>query len=198
MVSLQNAKIVGGLGALLSLIGTFIPGSFGVLTLIGFIMIVIAVKIIADETKENKIFNNFLYFFIIAIIAVVAAGVIGLITLQSVGGLEYFMDLQNLAMSNPTDPMVIWDYIQPVIAGVLAALVVAWIMIIVAVFFLRKSFNMIADVTKVKWFGTAGLLYLIGAFTMIILIGFIIIIIANVVEIVAFFSLPDKIPAKAE
>ena len=126
------------MGALLTLIGPFIPGSFGILTLI----------------------------------AIVAAGGIGLISFQLVGGLEYFMDLQELAMSNPTDPMILWDYIQPVIAGFLAALVVAWIIIVISVFFLRKSYNMIVDVTKVKWFGTTGLLFLIGAFTMIILIGF--------------------------
>ena len=198
MGSLQNAKIFGGMGALLTLIGPFIPGSFGILTLIGFIMTFVAVKIIADEAKENKIINNFLYFFILTIIAIVAAGGIGLISFQSVGGLEYFIDLQELATSNPTDPMILWDYIQPVIAGFLAALIVAWVIIIISVFFLRKSYNMIADITKVKWFGTAGLLFLIGAFTMIILIGFLIILIAVILEIVAFFSLPDNIPAKVE
>jgi len=198
MGSLQNAKIFGGIGALLMLIGPFIPSSFGILALIGFILTFIAVKMIADEFKEKAIFSNFLFFFILTIVAIVAAGIIGLVTFQSVGGLEYFMDLQNLAMSNPSDPMVIWNYIQPMITGVIAALVVGWIILVIAVFFLRKSFNMMADVTKVKWFGTSALLFLIGAFTMVIIVGFFIILIAVILEIVAFFSLPDQVPAKVE
>jgi len=198
MGSLKNAKIFGGIGALLMLIGPFIPSSFGILALIGFILTFIAVKMIADEFKEKAIFSNFLFFFILTILAIVAAGIIGLVTFQSVGGLEYFMDLQNLAMSNPSDPMVIWRYIQPMITGVIAALVVGWIILVIAVFFLRKSFNMMAEVTKVKWFGTSALLFLIGAFTMVIIVGFFIILIAVILEIVAFFSLPDQVPAKVE
>lgn len=198
MGSLKNAKIFGGIGALLMLIGPFIPSSFGILALIGFILTFIAVKMIADEFKEKAIFSNFLFFFILTILAIVAAGIIGLVTFQSVGGLEYFMDLQNLAMSNPSDPMVIWRYIQPMITGVIAALVVGWILLVIAVFFLRKSFNMMAEVTKVKWFGTSALLFLIGAFTMVIIVGFFIILIAVILEIVAFFSLPDQVPAKVE
>lgn len=198
MGSLQNAKIFGGIGALLMLIGPFIPSSFGILGLIGFILTFIAVKMIADEFKEKEIFSNFLFFFILTILAIVAAGIIGLVTFQSVGGLEYFMDLQDLVMSNPSDPMIVWEYIQPMITGVIAALVVGWIILVIAVFFLRKSFNMMADVTKVKWFGTSALLFLIGAFTMVIIVGFFIILIAVILEIVAFFSLPDQVPAKVE
>jgi uncharacterized membrane protein len=196
MGSLSNAKIFGGIGALLMLIGV-IPQTFGILGLIGFIMVFIAVKIIADQSKEKDIFNNYLYSFILVIIAVVVAGAILLMTFTSVGGIQFFMDLQNLAMSNPADPMVIFDAIAPVLTGAIAALVIGWIILIVAVIYLRKSFNKIAEVTNVKWFATTGLLYLIGAFTLIIVIGALILLIAVILEIVAFFSLPDQLPAKA-
>jgi uncharacterized membrane protein len=196
MGSLSNAKILGGIGSLLSLIGVFIPSTFGILSLIGFILVFIAVKMIADATKESGIFNNFLFSFILCIIAIVAALFIGFITLSSVGGLQFFMDLQNLAMSNPTDPMVIWNAFQPVITGILTALFVAWIIIVLSIIFLRKSFNRIAEVTNVKWFGTAALLFLIGAVSLIIIIGILILIIAMIIEIVAFFSLPDELPGK--
>jgi uncharacterized membrane protein len=198
MGSLKNAKLLGGIGALLVLIGTFLPNSFGILSIIGFILTFIAVKQIADESKEKGIFDNFLYFFILTIVAVVVALAIMLMTFASVGGFEFIMDLQNLAISNPTDPMVVWDTISPVLPGFLAAAVIGWIILIISMFFLRKSFNKISEVTKVKWFGTTGLLYLIGAFTMIILIGFFILIIASILEVVAFFSLPDQLPAKTE
>ena len=143
MSKLGEAKIFGGIGALLMLIGV-VPQTFGILSLIGFILVFIAIKIIADESKDKDIFNNYLYSFILVIIAVVVAVAILLMTFTSVGGIEFFTDLQNLAMSNPTDPMVIFDEIAPVLTGLIAALVIGWIIMIVSVIFLRKSFNKIA------------------------------------------------------
>jgi uncharacterized membrane protein len=104
------------------------------------------------------------------------------------------MDLQNLAMSNPTDPMVIWNAFQPVLSGIIAALVVAWIIIVISVIFLRKSYNRISEVTNVKWFSTTAFLFLIGAVSTIIIIGILIVLVAIIFEIVAFFSLPDDLP----
>jgi uncharacterized membrane protein len=158
-------------------------------------MVFIAVKMIADETKEKAIFDNFLYSFVAGIIAFVALIAMALVVLASVGGLEFFTNLQNSAM---TDPMEIWNTLQPVLFGAIAALLVFWIIAVIASLFYRKSFNLIAEKTGVKWFATAGLLIFIGTITAIILIGFIILIIGAIIEIVAFFSLPDKIEAKKE
>jgi len=83
MGNISNAKIFGGIGALLMLLG-IIPQTFGILGLIGFIMVFIAVKIIADESKDKDIFNNYLYSFILVIIAVVVAGAIMLMTFTAV------------------------------------------------------------------------------------------------------------------
>jgi uncharacterized membrane protein len=193
MGSLQTAKILGGIGALLMLIGAFVTSTVGVLSFIGFIMVFIAVKMIADETKEKGIFDNFLYSFIAGIIAFVALIAMALVVLASVGGLQFFIDLQNSAM---TEPLEIWNTLQPVIFGAIAALLVFWIIAVIASLFYRKSFNLIAEKTDIKWFATAGLLIFIGTITTVILIGFIILIIASIIEIVAFFSLPDKINPK--
>jgi uncharacterized membrane protein len=191
MGALGNAKIIGGIGALLMLIGGIITAATaGVLSLIGFIMVFIAVKMIADETKEKAIFDNYLYSFIAGIIAIVAVVAIVFVVLASVGGIQFFYDLQNMAMS---DPMEIWNTIQPVVFGCIAGLLVLWIIAVIASLFIRKSFNLIAEKTGVKWFATTGLLIFIGAITTIIIVGFIILLIAMILEIVAFFSLPDKI-----
>lgn len=195
MGSLQTAKIVGGIGALLSLIGSFVPATAGMLSFIGFIMVFIAVKMIADETKEKAIFDNYLYAFIMCIVAILALVAIVFIVLASVGGFTFITELQNSAM---TDPMEIWNSIQPVLGGAIAGIIVFWILAVVASFFLRKSFNLIAEKTGIKWFATTGFLYFIGTITTIVLVGFIILIIAMVIEIVAFFSLPEKIGVKEE
>ena len=61
--------------------------------------------------------------------------------------------------------------------------------------YLRKSYNRIAEHTQVSTFKTTSTVYFIGAITTIILIGFLIIFIAKIIEIVAFFSIPETLPA---
>jgi uncharacterized membrane protein len=193
MGSLQTAKILGGIGALLMLIGGLITATAGILSLIGFIMVFIAVKMIADEVKEKGIFDNFLYSFVTFIVAFVVLIAMALVVLASVGGIEFFTNLSNSAM---TDPMEIFNTLQPVLFGAIAALLIFWVIAVIASLFYRKSFNLIAEKTGIKWFATAGLLVFIGTITTIILIGFIILLIAGIIEIIAFFSLPDKIGPK--
>jgi uncharacterized membrane protein len=193
MSSLINVKIIGGLGALFMLIGGFVSATIGVLSFIGFIMVFIAVKMIADETKEKAIFDNYLYAFIACIIAIVALVSIAFIVLASVGGVQFFYDLQNMAMS---EPLEIWNTIQPVLFGIIAGFLVFWIIVVIASLFIRKSFNLIAEKTGVKMFATAGLLFFIGVITAIVLVGILILIVAMIIEIIAFFSLPDKLPEK--
>jgi uncharacterized membrane protein len=189
---LNNAKIMGGIGAILILLG-MVPTIGFIIGIIGFILIIIAVKYISNETKETSIFNNFLYSFIIMIIAIVVFVAILVITFLEAGGMSYITELQNLAYS---DPMEVWNIIQPLIIGFLVALVILWILMIVSMIFLRKSYNKIGELTNVKWFNTTGLLFLIGAATIIIGIGFIIILIGLILQIIAFFSLPDTLPEK--
>ena len=193
MGNLSNAKILGGVGALLTLL-TVIPTVGGILGIIGFILVLIAVKYIADETKEKSIFDNFLYFFITVVVAIVVAIIILALTIQSVGGFSYIMEIQNLAYS---DPMAIWEYVQPVVFGVIAALVALWALFLISTIFLKKSYDKIGELTKVKWFNTTALLFLLGAATTIILIGILIIVIAVILQIVAFFSLPDNLTKAA-
>ena len=195
MSLLNNAKTMGGVGAILTLIGILIPTFGFIIGIIGFILVLIAVKYISDETKDKSIFNNFLYFFIVAIIAIVVAGVILVITFIEAGGMSYIRELQNLAYS---DPIAVWNAIQPLLIGFLVALVILWILMIVSVIFLRKSYDKIGELTNVRRFNTTGLLFLIGAATLIIVIGFIIILIGIIFEIIAFFSLPDKLPDKTK
>ena len=191
MSELGNAKIIGGIGSLLMLIGGITTAfTAGLLSLIGFIMVFIAVKMIADEVKEKAIFDNYLYSFIAMIIAVIVLIAIAIVVFASVGGIQFFTDLQNMAM---TEPLEIFNYLQPVLFGAIAGLLVFWVIAIISSLFYRKSFNLIAEKTGIKRFETVGLLVFIGTITTIVLIGFIILLIAGILEIIAFFSLPDKL-----
>jgi len=46
-------------------------------------------------------------------------------------------------------------------------------------------------------FRTTGLLFLIGAATLIVLVGFVILFIAAILQIVAFFSIPEQLPSQS-
>ena len=191
MGDLKNAKILGGIGALLMLVGWIVPTAGFLIVLVGLVLLFIGVKYIADETKDNTIFRNYLYFFICMIVAIVAVCAILLSGFASVGGIAYFTSIESMDM---TDPMAVFDYLAPFLVGCVAAFLIGWIFIIIGAFYLKKSYNSITEHTKVGLFKTTGLVYLIGAFTLIVGIGVIIIIIAKIMEIIAFFTLPEVLP----
>ncbi len=80
------------------------------------------------------------------------------------------------------------------IVGLLLGLAAVWVIYIVSAFFLRRSFSSIGRGLNVGLFGTAGLLYLIGAALTIILVGLLVIFVAEILLVVAFFSIPDQPP----
>ena len=74
-MTLESSKTLGGVGAILVVIGFlgfFAYGYTALLSLIGIIITLIALKGIADHYNEAGIFNNALYGFITLIIGVVA------------------------------------------------------------------------------------------------------------------------------
>ena len=63
--------------------------------------------------------------------------------------------------------------------------------------FLRKSFNAIASGLSVKMFRTAALLYFLGAILTVVIVGFLLIFVASILQVVAFFSIPENSPQPA-
>jgi uncharacterized membrane protein len=119
-----------------------------------------------------------------------------IIAFGAAGGFSWITEIQS--MENITDFNTFWDLFGDMIVGAIIALVVGWILIIISALYLRKCYNSIADHTKVGLFKTTGTIYFIGAILLIVIIGAIILFIAKIMEIVAYFSLPDKLPTKKE
>jgi ribosomal protein L40E len=71
---------------------------------------------------------------------------------------------------------------------------VFWIFTIISAIFLKRSYEKISQRLNVSAFATAGLLYLIGAALTIVLVGFLIILIALIFQVVAYFSIQDRPP----
>jgi len=191
MSKLSEVKVFGGIGALLMLIGGFVPYAGPVISIVGLILLFIAVKSISELTKDEEIFSNYLMHFIINIIAIVALIVIMLLAFGAAGGFTWISGLEGAEI---TDLESFWDNFGTIIGGCILALVVSWILYIIAAIYLRRSYNKIAEHTKVDLFKTTGLIYFIGAITTIIIVGLIIIFVARIIEIIAYFSLPDNLP----
>jgi hypothetical protein len=67
MASLSQAKTLGGVGSILVLLGA-VPSVGFILAIVGFIMILVAVKNVSETLSEPKIFNDMIISVLMAII----------------------------------------------------------------------------------------------------------------------------------
>ncbi len=183
MNSLAQAKTLGGIGSILMLL-SIVPIAGFVLFIVGFIMVLMAVKDISENVEDKTIFNNMLIAVILAIVGLIAA-----VAVAFAGKLfPYFTEFRR--MYGPS------MFIEPRMYGffvtIIIALVILWVFFIGSAIFLRKSYRTIASKINISMFGTVALLYLIGAVLAIILIGFIVIYVAEILQTVAFFSIVEK------
>jgi len=161
MSSLRNAKLLGGIGAILTLVD---------LGFIGFILKLLAVRDIANATDRHEIFEKYLW-------AAVLGAVSGLILFGTV--------VTSMLRASHSASLSLGTL---GIGGAIAA-----ILLIVSAWFMKQSYDMIAEETGVRTFHTVALLYLVGAVLLLVLIGALVIFVAAILEIVAFFSLPDEL-----
>jgi len=187
-VSLESNKILGGVGALLmviSLIGLLGSAYFLFLLVVGAILVLISLKGFADHYQDGGIFNNALYGFITVIVGLVATVAIFVILVLQV--------LSNIPI-DWTNPMEVQQYFMGnmyvtwQIAGTaIGALIVFYISAVVSAVLFRKALDALSARSGEKIFGTAGLVWLIGA--VIPLVGVLIIWISWILMAVGFFSI---------
>ena len=137
MGNIGNAKLLGGIGAILSLIGGFFFANFGsVLGIVGLVLIFVAIKYIADESKDRSIFDNYLYFFLTSIIATVVTIAIAAYSVLTT------IDIYNLEElgQNITDFSSFWATFGDAVMGCFLALIIGWILLIIGTIFLKRSY----------------------------------------------------------
>jgi uncharacterized membrane protein len=161
---LEDAKILGGIGSILQII----PG----ISIAGYILVLIAIKKISDEVKDGTIFTKMLY--------AVITGIIGV-------ALVVYVIFFGAILS-------VFTFGFGAFLGVIAAFAIGWIALIVSSIFVRDAFDMIATRLNVGTFRTAGTLYFVGALLTIIFIGFLILFVAYIVQVIAFFSIHEAQP----
>ena len=168
-MSLESGRTLGGIGALLMVIGSFVP----FLSIVGIIFLLVGLRRLADYYKDDSIFQNALYGLIFMIIGIVAAAFVMLTLLFGLSIIPQAPSIGPLAF----------------LGGSIVALVVGFIFYLLAAIFYRRTFDTLAEKTGVKMFGTGGLLLLLGAVLTIIIIGLLLIFIAWILLTVALFSI---------
>ncbi len=185
MAELSQARALGGVGSILLLI-TFLPYAGWILGIVGLILILLAVKYISDYTHERSIFTNIIWAVVLDIGGIIVGAVVVFAALFHFLGLGMFspgyVPPSNLSAGD----------IIGLIVSIVLGLVAIWVFYLVSAIFLKRSFDTIAAKLNVHLFNTAALLYLIGAITAIFLIGFVIIFIAQILFVAAFFSIPEQ------
>ena len=195
-MTLESNKTLGGVGALLMVIGPFLGVYTGVLGLVGLILVLIALKGLSDHYNEGGIFNNALYGFILAIIGgVVFVGVIVVAAVDFLSALGIHWS----TLSDPTalssinwEELVTFDILWPHIAAIVGSFIVLFVFVVVAAIFLRRSLTILSAKTGVNMFGTTGLLTLIGAVLTIIGVGLILLWVALILLTMSFFSIKTQ------
>jgi uncharacterized membrane protein len=190
---------LGGVGAILMVL-TVVPyvSMYGIIPLVGAILVLIAMKGFADYYREAGIFNNALYGILSLIVGAVATFAVAFFAVadffRTLGyqlNLTSTADLQNFITS------INWQSIEMntlfrMLGYIFLAIVVLFIFAIVAAVFMRKSLGLLRNKSNVGLFGTTGTVLLVGAVLTIIGFGVILIWISGILLTIAFFSMREQ------
>jgi len=198
-MTFESSKNLSAVGALLIVLGAalgFIVPFSGILEIIGIILLLIGVKGLATFYKEEGIFNNGLYSILIAIGGcIVGVGVVAATAVSDLADLNIdWTNIEDWGNAATDVGTVFTDFDLSAIASLLGALVVGliifYVVMIISMYFLRKSMNQLSTKSGIGLFSTAGILVLIGA--VIPVIGLLIIWIGFVLATVALFQMKKE------
>ena len=191
--TLTRARFLGVAGSVLLLV-SLAPDVGPVLALVGLIFVLMAVRDISDVTGDKSIYTNMKYFAGLAIVGAISVALLivsAIVSLIGTLGLINGLDTPGFPFPGKLpDPATFLSFI----VGIIFGLIVIWIIFLVSAVFLRRSFKRMASRLDVGAFNTASTLYLIGAGLTIVLVGFVLIFIAEIYMVVAFSSIEEKSP----
>lgn len=175
---------------------SFVPAVGWVLAIAGAIMVMVAIKYISDIVEDRSIFNNMLLATVFGIVGLVVGIAVILGTVLAVFGLgnltSWFSSIPKGVPGVYTYPTIPSGGLVSLIAGALVGLAIIWVLLLVSAILVRRSYSSISQKLGVGMFNTTGLVYLIGAALTIVVVGVIVLFVALVLNVVAFFSIPDQ------
>ncbi len=208
-MNLESSKTLGGIGAILLFIGVFpVINYFGIIDLVGAILVLVGLYGLSGYLRERGILNNALIAVIVLIVGTIIVAVLAFTVLfanastilhQIYPGWDgNWSTLQGMTPDpNAFNNVNISDWL-PIIGALATLWVGAWIIAIISTFFLRRSLVTVANKSTTGLFGTAGLLILIGGFLAVIAIGYLLIWIGFLLLAIAFFQLKPTEPTATQ
>jgi uncharacterized membrane protein len=190
---------IGSILAFLSLTPLFIPYAGFVISIIvymvGLVLIYIALEYISKEVGDDRI-RSYAIPFVVFDLVVIAISVVFEILFIPIFQLLTPTSMSTLGRQSSAVNLItaIWSLI--------GFFVLIWIFIVLSAVFVKLCFDLVSKHLGIGLFSTAALLYLIGsALSIIILAGVLIValvsmpivIVALILEIIAFFSIPEKL-----
>jgi uncharacterized membrane protein len=185
----QTNRLLGIIGALLMVLG-IVPSVGGLFMLVGIIFVLVALKGYADAYKDGSIFHNILYAIVFEIIgAVVCIGIIfyGAMGFLASLGVNSIVDLRSWTQMD-WQHAVNLSNILPFVGAIALGLVILFAFSVLASLYFKKSMNVLSGKTGVHLFHTTGTVFFVGAILTIILVGFIVIWVAFILLMIAFYE----------
>lgn len=180
---LSQAKTLGGVGSVLLLL-IVAPYIGFLLGIVGLVLILVALGRIAEAVRDPSISRNATYAVVAGIVGVLVGGLVMFGAVFRFIGLGAMAGPDWIPIATPTD---VWGFLAAMLIGLLAI----WAFFVVSAVFLKRSSDAIAARLNVPMFHTAALLYLIGAVLAVVVVGFLLIFVAQILFVVAFFSIPE-------
>jgi uncharacterized membrane protein len=194
--TLRQAKAMGGVGSILVLL-SFVPFVGFIFGLTGLVMVLLAVKRISEAVKDREIFHNVLMAVILQIVGSAISVFVVIGSFFAFVGSQAMMAPFGSSFDGFGGPGILGaNAIMAVLGTLIVGLIVMWVILIISARFLRRGYEGIATKTGTETFRTVGRWYYYGAWLMIVLVGFVLILIATILQIVAFFSLPESPPSQ--
>jgi|YNPBryulayer2012_1023412.scaffolds.fasta_scaffold21158_2 uncharacterized membrane protein len=177
-VNISTQKMLGGIGYILMLL-SWMPGIIGILlSLVGFVLWFISMYQLSNILRKPTIFQKVLISFILSIVGAVIAFAFGLMAL-----IPLFVSPKNETGA-----------ILGVGLGVVVAIIVGYAIVIAISYFYKEAYEILAQATAHNLFKIGGILFFIGAITIILFgLGLLLIVVSNVVLAVAFFTAPNEV-----
>ncbi|MEM0339995.1 MAG: DUF996 domain-containing protein [Acidilobaceae archaeon] len=177
---LKAAKLYGAIGTTSLLVSTILAvipyvGIFLTLTsyILGLALLLLAFKKLSDVYNRSEIFKNAMIWLVLDVVASLLA-ILGLVAI-GVAFFEFIIRGRSLAF----------------LTGFLS-LLLSLAIFVVSAFFYYRAVSTVAEVSKNELFKWSGICQLVGALTLILLIGFFLMFVAEILLLIAFLELKSE------
>ncbi|MCD6523600.1 MAG: DUF996 domain-containing protein [Thermococcus sp.] len=201
-VDISSERMMGLIGSVLAFAGV-IPRVGGILSLIGLILVLIALNGIGHKLHDERPFNYYLkaiivilVLVIVGVVVIAAAFVVSSSSIDSLGkGTELIVSPgSSITIIEEESPHLTGEGIALLVIG--AGIILAGI--IVGGYFQKKAWESMYKLTGVEAFQNTAKFLWWGVLTIVILIGAILLLISEIYQIIAFANLPEKLTKRPE